>query len=68
MTTLQDRLRDQPFNVQYDEFNLMHEAADTLDKATQIIERLVLRLPVGDHATIEARRFLDGFNAVVNGG
>ncbi len=67
MTTLQDRLRDQSFNVQYDEFNLMHEAADTLDKATQIIERLTMRLPVGDHATIEARRFLGELNAKLSG-
>ena len=42
-------------------------AADTLDKAAQIIERLAMRLPVGDHATIEARRFLDGLNAEVSG-
>ena len=62
MTTLQDRLRNQSINVQYTEL-LMHEAADTIDQATQIIERLVLRLPVGDNATIEARRFLDGLNA-----
>lgn len=62
MTTLQDRLRNQSINVQYTEL-LMHEAADTIDQATQIIESLVLRLPVGDHATIEARRFLDGLNA-----
>ena len=26
-----------------------------------------MRLPVGDHATIDARRFLDGLNAVVSG-
>ena len=42
---------------------LLKQAADTLDQATQIIERLALRLPIGDHATIEARRFLDGLNA-----
>jgi len=62
MTTLQDRLRACPERSRTTE-----EAADTLDKAAQIIERLTMRLPVGDHATIEARRFLDGLNAEITG-
>ena len=59
--TLQDRLRDAHATTHTRA--LMDSAADTIEKATQIIERLVLRLPVGDHATIEARRFLDEVNA-----
>ena len=65
MTTLQDRLRDAHATTHTRV--LMDGAADTLDKAAQIIERLAMRLPVGDHATIEARRFLDGHNAKLSG-
>lgn len=65
MTTLQDRLRDAHATTHTRV--LMDGAADTLDKAAQIIERLAMRLPVGDHATIEARRFLDGLNAAISG-
>lgn len=36
-------------------------------RSADIIERLALRLPVGDHAVIEARRFLDGLNAKLPG-
>lgn len=42
------------------------EAADTLDRAEQIIRRLLLRVQIGDSAAIEARKFL-GSNAEVRG-
>lgn len=66
MTTLQDRLEHLAGDLvikyirpeTYPEV-LLKQAVDTLDQAEQIIQRLLLRVQVGDSAAIEAKKFLE---------
>ena len=70
MTPIQDRLRDPSTRGTVGEWYDRAEAAGTIDKAEQIIQRLLLRVQIGDSAAIEARKFLNdlnGHNAEITG-